>query len=83
VGRPDARQRLRRATGTPLRQAYQAAFPELAAEFERRMRGELPADWTAYAAADIAEIAARGENIATRKASQNAIERLRTAACRN
>ncbi len=27
--------------------AYRAAHPELAAEFERRMRGELPADWRA------------------------------------
>ncbi len=54
--------------------SYRAAFPELAAEFSRRMRAELPADWTAYAARTLAEIAARGENIATRKASQNAIE---------
>lgn len=54
--------------------SYRAAFPELAAEFSRRMRAELRADWTAYAARTLAEIAARGENIATRKASQNAIE---------
>jgi transketolase len=53
--------------------SYQAAFPELAAEFSRRMRAELPADWTAYAERMLAETAARGENIATRKASQNAI----------
>lgn len=53
--------------------AYRKAFPELAAEFLRRMRGELPAEWPAYAAATLAEIAAKGENIATRKASQNAI----------
>jgi transketolase len=53
--------------------AYRAAFPELAAEFVRRMAGELPADWVAKSAAAIAEIAGKAENIATRKASQNAI----------
>jgi transketolase len=56
--------------------AYQEAFPELAGEFSRRLRGELPAEWTDYAAQTIAEIAARAENIATRKASQNAIAAL-------
>ena len=54
--------------------AYRAAFPAEAAEFERRMRGELPANWAAHAAAAIEKINAKGETIATRKASQNAIE---------
>jgi transketolase len=54
-------------------EAYQSAFPTEAAEFKRRMTGELPADWAAKSAAAIAEIAAKAENIATRKASQNAI----------
>ncbi len=54
-------------------EAYQAAFPAEAAEFKRRMAGELPADWATKSAAAIAEIAAKAENIATRKASQNAI----------
>ena len=53
--------------------AYQAAFPELAAEFTRRMAGQLPAAWAADAARAVAEIATKAENIATRKASQNAI----------
>ena len=53
--------------------AYQAAFPELAAEFSRRMAGQLPAGWAADAAKAVAGIAAKAENIATRKASQNAI----------
>jgi transketolase len=53
--------------------AYQAAFPELAAEFSRRMANQLPAGWANGAAKAIAEIAAKAENIATRKASQNAI----------
>ncbi|MBK9444847.1 MAG: transketolase [Betaproteobacteria bacterium] len=54
-------------------ETYQATFPAEAAEFKRRMAGELPADWAAKSAAAIAEIAAKAENIATRKASQNAI----------
>ncbi len=54
--------------------AYRSAFPELAAEFERRMAGELPADWDAHVAAVLAKVTDKGETIATRKASQNAIE---------
>ncbi len=53
--------------------AYKAAYPELAAEFERRMKGELPADWQAKSSAYVAEVAAKGETIASRKASQNAL----------
>ena len=54
--------------------AYKAAFPELAAEFERRViKGELPADFEAKAQAFIQESQDKGENIASRKASQNAI----------
>ncbi len=54
--------------------AYQAEFPELAAEFERRMAGDLPIGWDEHAAKFIAEVDAKAEKIATRKASQNAIE---------
>ncbi|AOU96848.1 transketolase [Acidihalobacter yilgarnensis] len=53
--------------------AYQAANPELAAEFERRMSGELPADWQAKSQAYLRQVAEKGETIASRKASQNAI----------
>ena len=53
--------------------AYRAEFPELAAEFERRMKGELPADFAQKAAEYIAKVAADGETIASRKASQNAL----------
>ena len=56
--------------------AYAQQFPELAAEFRRRMAGELPGNWTGKAEALIAGVAAKAENIATRKASQNAIEGL-------
>lgn len=55
--------------------AYKAAYPELAAEYERRViKGELPAEFEAKAQAFIAECQEKGENIASRKASQNAIE---------
>ena len=53
--------------------AFQAAFPELAAEFSRRMRGELPENWNAAAAAVLAALLASRETVATRKASQNTI----------
>ncbi len=54
--------------------AYRDRYPELAAEFERRMRGELPNDWAERANAVIAEIAAEAKDAATRKASQRALE---------
>ncbi|WP_153117104.1 transketolase [Rhodocyclus tenuis] len=56
--------------------AYTAAFPELAAEYRRRMAGELPASWNEASAQALAAVVAKAENIATRKASQNAIQAL-------
>ena len=56
--------------------AYAAAQPELAREFTRRMAGELPADFSAAVAAAIASANAKGETIATRKASQLALTQL-------
>ncbi len=56
--------------------AYAKTFPELAAEFERRMKRALPADFDALAEKLTRETAARGEKVATRKASLNAIEAL-------
>ncbi len=53
--------------------AYQAEFPELAAEFTRRMAGELPADFDEQASAYIRAVAEQGETIARRKASQNCL----------
>ncbi|WP_334027733.1 transketolase [Alteromonas sp. P256] len=53
--------------------AYEAAYPELAAEFKRRVNGELPADFSDKADAIIAELQANPQNIASRKASQNAL----------
>ncbi|UTA48246.1 transketolase [Simiduia sp. 21SJ11W-1] len=55
-------------------EAYKAAHPELAAEFERRViKGDLPADFAAKAEAFIAETQAKAEKIASRKASQNTL----------
>lgn len=54
--------------------AYKAAHPELAAEYERRMNGDLPAEFDKIADDFINEVAAKAEKIASRKASQNAIE---------
>ena len=53
--------------------AYAAEFPELAAEFKRRMAGDLPADFAQKAAQYIAEVAAKGASIASRKASQDSL----------
>ena len=53
--------------------AYQKAEPELAAEFKRRTAGELPADFSEKAQAYIEECQAKGETIASRKASQNTL----------
>ncbi|MFL0805440.1 MAG: transketolase [Agarilytica sp.] len=55
--------------------AYKAAHPELAAEYERRViNGELPADFEAKATAYINDCQDKSEKLASRKASQNAIE---------
>jgi transketolase len=53
---------------------YAKAHPEAAAEFRRRMAGELPAGWRAQVEATIARCAEKAETIATRKASQDCIE---------
>lgn len=55
-------------------QAYRRAHPELAAEFCRRMAGELPENIGPRLDAALAATAARAESIATRKASQDALE---------
>ncbi|MYN17942.1 transketolase [Rugamonas sp. FT107W] len=55
---------------------YRAQFPAEAAELSRRMAGELPAAFDATLAAGIAACVDKKENIATRKASQNAIQAL-------
>lgn len=54
--------------------AYRAAHPDLAAEFERRMAGALPANFSQIAAEAIGAAHAKAETVATRKASQLALE---------
>jgi transketolase len=59
--------------------AYREQYPADAAEFERRMKGELPAAFDQTVAAMIAACVEKKETIATRKASQNAIQALSAA----
>jgi transketolase len=56
--------------------AYEAQFPQEAAAFRRRMAGELPANFRERASALVRETDAKAEMVATRKASQNALEAL-------
>ncbi len=56
--------------------AYRTAHPDLAAEFSRRMGGDLPARWKEIATAVVDAAAAKGESVATRKSSQQALEAL-------
>ncbi|MDD5241050.1 MAG: transketolase [Sulfuricella sp.] len=58
---------------------YTKAFPKEAAEFKRRMEGELSAGWKKHAAEFIAKTNEKAETIATRKASQNCINGLAPA----
>jgi transketolase len=56
--------------------AYEKAHPALASEFRRRMAGKLPAQWQAQVEAMLAKAGDKGETVATRKASQQALEAL-------
>jgi transketolase len=53
---------------------YKADHPELAAEYERRMTGELPSDWADKAAAFVTSVNEKAESLATRQASLKSIE---------
>lgn len=55
---------------------YEAAFPKEAADFIRRMNGELPVDFMQLSESIVAAAASQNETIATRKASLNAIQAL-------
>ncbi|MDH4052837.1 MAG: transketolase, partial [Rubrivivax sp.] len=57
-------------------EAYRVAFPHQAAEFERRMAGDLPADWADRLPALFESMAAVDQPVATRKASQMALDAL-------
>ena len=64
----------KQAAWLDLVEGYKSAFPELASELERRLSGDLPADFEAAAQAYVERCQAEGATIASRKASQNAIE---------
>jgi len=59
--------------------SYQKNFPAEAADFERRMAGELPADFEQRVSAVVAEASQKGETLATRRASQLVLEALKPA----
>jgi len=72
-----------RARGAQLEKKWSRSFrryereqPELAREFRRRIAGKLPENWNDHCIAQIQSVAAKAETIATRKASQNALEAL-------
>jgi len=56
--------------------AYAKAFPKEAGEFTRRVNGELPNQWRTHTQDLLSRVNAKAESIASRKASQNAIENL-------
>ena len=60
-------------------QSYKAKFPELASEFQRRMQGDLSKDFSKTVKEYLERCQVKAETIATRKASQNAIEALAIA----
>jgi len=71
----DARERgaQRQAQWNGLFAGYKAAFPALAAEFERRMRGELPDRWSEVVEGHVEQVAQSGGKLATRQSSQQAL----------
>ena len=60
-------------------QAYKNKYPELASELQRRMQGDLSKDFSATLNAYLKTCESKAESVATRKASQNAIEALAPA----
>jgi transketolase len=64
----------REAQWQALFERYRGEHPELAAEFERRLARELPSDWQAHANAWIRKLQADGPAVASRKASQMALD---------
>ncbi|HQW64795.1 MAG TPA: transketolase [Pseudomonadota bacterium] len=62
------------AEWTDLMARYRSEFPELAAELERRLRGDLPAEFAASAKAYVSRLQAEGPAVASRKASQMALD---------
>ncbi len=71
----DARAKGKRAEGKWLRQLreYRKGYPELAVQFERRMRGDLPVGWADLVHATLAHVQDKGAAVATRQSSQAAL----------
>ncbi|HEY6642571.1 transketolase [Povalibacter sp.] len=71
----DARERGKKAeAGWQARyQVYATQFPELAAEFDRRMKGDLPAAWPELVRSYVAQVDKAGGNLATRQSSQQTL----------
>ena len=74
MGRHGQRRRGREPSGATAFAAYAKAYPELAAEYTRRMAGELPAQLRAVVADAAAAAHAKAETVASRKASQIVLE---------
>jgi transketolase len=55
-------------------QAYGKAFPDLASGFNRRMQGALPQEWDGTVQTHIKRTVSQAESVASRKASQNALD---------
>jgi len=74
----DAREAGKRAERrwNKLLKSYRSSYPEDAPELERRIAGQLPADFEAKVQGVIAEFNSKGETLATRKASQNVLDAL-------
>jgi transketolase len=60
-------------------ESYRKAYPAEAAEFERRMAGELPGDFVERVKSVVSDFNGKAETLATRKASQNVLEALKPA----
>jgi transketolase len=71
----DARGRGKRVEGKwqRLMKEYRKVYPELAAELDRRVRGDLPSDWTDYVSQTLAAVQAAASTTATRQSSQSAL----------
>ncbi len=71
----DARGRGKRVEGKwqRLMKEYRKVYPELAAELDRRVRGDLPSDWTDYVSQTLAAVQTAASTTATRQSSQSAL----------
>jgi transketolase len=64
------------AAWNTLFEEYQTAYPELAAQLERRIQGTLPYNWAEQADALLNELNEKQQSVATRKASQLCLDKI-------